>query len=132
MKISTKGRYIITFMVDLAREYDNNSFISLKTIANKENISIKYLEKLIANYKDSDYFITSRGSDGGYRLKYPPEHYKISDILIKAEGNLDVTQCTSNDYNCPKKKQCSTFKLWYDLSQTIITYLSSKTLKDYL
>ncbi len=123
---------MITVMIDLAKEYSNNKFISLKEISKKENISLKYLEKLILNFKNTDYFITSRGVEGGYKLKHPPEYYSIKDILLKAEGNLDVVECISNEYNCPKKENCSTYKVWKELNDISLGFLNSKTLKDFI
>ena len=130
MKISTKGRYALVIMLNLANEYENNKFISLKDISNKSNISLKYLEKLMLNLNKYDYFISSRGKDGGYKLKYDPNHYKIGDILKCAEENTSVTDCVTN--NCPNKRKCLTFPIWDDLNNLIQNYLDNKTLKDYI
>ena len=130
MKISTKGRYALVIMLNLAKEYENNKFISLKDISIKENISLKYLEKLMLNLNKSDYFISSRGKDGGYKLKYNPNHYKIGDILRKADENTNVTDCMVKE--CPNKRKCLTFPLWEDLNNLIQNYLDNKTLADYI
>ena len=132
MKISTKGRYALVIMLDLAKEYDSGNFITLKEIAEKENMSLKYLEKLMLILNKSDYFISSRGEKGGYKLKYKPEDYKIGDILRLAEGNLNVTDCVSSKHSCPNNHKCKTFPLWMELNDLINNYLDSKTLKDYL
>lgn len=132
MKISTKGRYTLVIMLDLAKEYNSNRYISLKEIAIKENISLKYLEKLMLNLNKSDYLVSLRGEHGGYKLKYKPNHYKIGAILRLAEGNTDVTDCVSNKHICPNKHHCSTFPLWKELNDVINNYLDSKTLEDYL
>ena len=130
MKISTKGRYALTIMLDLAKNYENNNFITLKEISEKEGISLKYLEKIMTILKQKDYFISSVGVSGGYKLKYAPSKYKIGDILTLAEGSLDVTDCVSNI--CPNKSKCNSFPLWNELNELIKNYLDSKTLKDYI
>ncbi len=131
MKISTKGRYTLIIMLNLAKNYDNNKYVSLKDISEKENISLKYLEKLMLNLNKADYFLSLRGKEGGYKLKYPPEHYKIGDILRLAEENIDVTNCVS-EKSCPNKNKCLTYPLWNDLNNLIQKYLDTKTLKDYI
>ncbi len=130
MRISTKGRYGLLIMIYLAEEYENNKYISLKEISDKENISTKYLEKIMLNFKNADYFITSRGVDGGYKLKYSPDKYLIGDILKYAEGNIDVVDCIKNDIVCPRKNKCKTLPLWKELNKIINDFLYSKTLND--
>ena len=131
MKISTKGRYTLIIMLNLAKEYKNNKYLSLKDISEKENISLKYLEKLMLNLNKNDYLISLRGKEGGYKLKYPPKSYKIGDILRLAEENIDVTDCVSN-IGCPNKRKCLTYPLWKDLNDLIQNYLDNKTLQDYI
>lgn len=132
MKISTKGRYALVIMLDLAKEYDKGDFLSLKEIAEKENMSLKYLEKLMLILNKADFFISSRGEKGGYKLKYQPKDYKIGDILRVAEGNIDVTDCVSKEHICPNSHHCQTFPLWMELNNVINDYLDSKTLADYI
>ena len=132
MKISTKGRYALVIMIDLAKEYNSSKYLSLRDIAEKENMSLKYLEKLMLNLNKADYFLSLRGAEGGYRLKYAPDQYKIGDILRLAEGNLDVTDCVSNDGKCSNSHNCSTYRLWKELNDLINDYLDSKTLADYI
>lgn len=132
MRLSTKGRYALTIMLDIASTYEKKDFISLNDIAQKENISYKYLEKIMNNLKKYDFFITSRGSLGGYQLKYSPDHYRIGDIIEAAEESMDVVSCTSEGNLCPKSQNCRTYPLWKGLSDEIHNYLNSKTLADYL
>ena len=132
MKISTKGRYALVIMLDLAKEYEKEKFITLKEIAEKENMSLKYLEKLMLILNKNDYFISSRGEKGGYKLKYNPSKYIIGDILRTAEGDLNVTDCVSDKHNCPNNHKCMTFPLWMELNNLINDYLDSKTLADYI
>lgn len=130
MKISTKGRYGILIMLYLAKEYDNDKFITLHEISESEGISLKYLEKIMLNLNKKDFFITSRGVNGGYKLKYKPEYYKIKDILLAFEGELEVVSCISEV--CPKKNLCITYPIWNDLNSVIDNFLENKTLQDYI
>ena len=130
MEISTKGRYSILIMLDLAEIWDTGKFLSLRDISEKEGISLKYLEKIMLNFKNTDYFISARGEGGGYKLRYSPDKYSIGEILRIAEGGMDVVKCIS--ISCPKKTECKTYKLWKELNDTISNFLDSKTLKDYM
>ena len=97
MVISTKGRYALILMTDLALNYKNDTFLSLKEISEKENISIKYLEQLMMKLKSDNYVDVLRGNNGGYKLKYSPEKYKIGDIIRTCEGEITPTNCTKTD-----------------------------------
>ena len=118
-------------MLDLAQCYNEDRFVSLCEIAEKEELSLKYLEKIMTSLKKQDYFETCRGSDGGYKLKLAPNKYRIGDIIKAAEENIDIVSCISSD-SCPNKGTCRTFPLWKGLSDEINDYLNSKTLEDYL
>ena len=131
MKISTKGRYALTMMIYIGRGYNEDRFVSLKEISNDTGISLKYLEKIMIDLKKCDFFITSTGKDGGYKLKRVPSEYSIGEIIRAAEGSLDVVSCVSTE-PCPKKKLCSTYSLWEGLSNEINQYLDSKLLSNYL
>ncbi len=130
MRISTKGRYSILIMLYLAKEYKNDRYVTLHEISEKENISLKYLEKIMLNLNKQDYFISTRGAHGGYKLKYDPIKYSLKDILKASEGNLEVASCVTEI--CPKKNSCITFSIWNDLNSVIDNFLESKTLKDYI
>ena len=131
MKISTKGRYSVMIMIELAKAYKDDKYVSLNDIAKKEEVSIKYLEKLMLNLKKYDFFIISRGGNGGYKLAHSPETYKIGDIIRAAEEVTEVAPCTSST-DCPKISKCSSFTLWKELNDVINDYLDSKTLADYI
>ena len=131
MRLSTKGRYALLIMLYLSNNYDSGRFISLNEIASKNNISLKYLEKIMLNLKNNDFFISSRGVDGGYKLKYEPIHYKLLDILEASEGNLSVTSCVSNDNDCVLINKCITYPVWKDLNDVLYDFLGNKTLEDY-
>lgn len=132
MKVSTKGRYALTIMINLAKNYNNNNFISLKEISEKENISLKYLEKIMISLNKMDYFIVARGNNGGYKLKYNPKEYKIGDILRCAEGDLAPVGCLNNSIQCNKKEKCNTYDFFEGLYNEINNYVDSKTLYDYI
>lgn len=132
MKITTKGRYAVAIMLELANNYDNGTFLSLKDISDREGISLKYLEKIMIDLKKNVFFITSRGQDGGYKLAHDPSFYKLSDILNAAEKEITPASCVKEDVNCPKKGICKTYPIWKDLNDEITRYLDSKTLRDYM
>jgi len=129
MKISTKGRYALVIMINLAKGYKENNYITLKEISNKENISLKYLEKIIVPLKKNNLVISSRGENGGYMLNKKPSEYKVGDIIRISEGDINITDCVSNG-KCPLKQSCPTYSLWKGLNDTINNYLDTKTLED--
>jgi len=132
MKLTTKGRYAIAIMLELASHYDSGEFISLKDISEKENISLKYLEKIMVDLKKEGFFISSRGAEGGYKLARKPEEYKLGDIIIAAEKDIAPVGCVNSDAVCEKKALCKTFPIWDDLNKELMKYLNSKTLADYI
>ncbi len=129
MKISTKGRYALTIMIDIAK--GKGEYVSLKTISEDENISLKYLEKIMTNLKKNNLVTSSTGHTGGYKLNKEPKDYKIGEIIKAADENLDVVTCLK-DKNCDKINNCKKYSLWQGLSDEINDYLNSKTLEDYL
>lgn len=132
MKITTKGRYAISIMLSLANNYHNNSFLSLKEISEANNISLKYLEKIMASLKNSNFFLSSRGQEGGYKLSHDPSYYKLGDILKAAEKEIAPVNCLEEDSFCEKKAICKTYPIWKDLNDEMMKYLNSKTLADYV
>lgn len=131
MKISTKGRYAVTIMVELAKAYKEDKYISLHDISESTDISVKYLEKIMLSLKKQDFFISSRGGQGGYKLAKSPSEYKMGDIIRAAEEIIDISPCANNTF-CPRKTSCTSFPLWQELSEVINNYLDSKTLEDYI
>lgn len=132
MKITTKGRYAIVIMLFLANHYEEGEFISLKDIAEEENISLKYLEKIMGLLNKEKFFISSRGQVGGYKLAHDPSYYKIGDILNAAEKDIVTVECVKEDNSCPKQGLCKTYPIWKELNDEINKYLNSKTLADYI
>ena len=129
MKISTKGRYALRVMIDLAMN-SNGKYISLKDIAERQEISNKYLEQIISLLNKAGYLETARGNTGGYKLTKQPKEYKVGDILRATEGDLAPIYCVSTDGTCDKKDNCSTYFFWEGLDKAINDYVDSKTLAD--
>ena len=127
MKMSTKGRYALRVMVDLASQ-NSNKFIPLKDIATRQEISNKYLEQIIAMLNKAGYLETARGNTGGYRLRKKPNEYIIGDILKATEGDLTSIYCLTEEGNCNRKETCRTYFFWRGLDNTINEYVNSKTL----
>lgn len=130
MKISTKGRYALTVMIHLGRAYSDGHYLSLTEISERENISLKYLEKIMISLKKAGFFDVQKGKDGGYKLKQNPETIPIGSIIRAAEEELSVVDCVKG--GCPNKKNCDTYSLWKGLSDEINLYLDSKYLGEYL
>ncbi|MDR1915093.1 MAG: Rrf2 family transcriptional regulator [Synergistaceae bacterium] len=130
MKISTKGRYALRVMVDLAIN-DTGEFIPLKNVSSRQEITIKYLEQIIPLLSRAGYLKSSRGKDGGYRLAKPARDYKVGDILRTVEGSLSPVACMDDDPNkCPRSGWCSTLPVWTGLNKVINEYLDDITLED--
>lgn len=128
MKISTKGRYALRVMIDLAVN-DKGNYVSLKDISNRQEVSLKYLEQIMAMLNKAGYVKSVRGNNGGYRLAKLPEEYKVGDILRKTEGDLAPIACVNGE-ECRKRENCKTFKFWQGLDNAINEYVDSKTLSD--
>ncbi len=130
MKISTRGRYALRFMIDLALQ-DNGQYTALKDISERQNISIKYLEQITSLLSKFGLLISIRGPQGGYKLAKKPSEYKIAEILRITEGNLAPVSCLESSENlCAKKGICHTLPLWQGLQKVIDDYLNSVTLED--
>ena len=134
MKISTRGRYALRVMIDLAMN-SNGKYISLKDIAKRhiserQQISMKYLEKIVSLLNKAGYVNSSRGNSGGYKLTKKPEKYTVGDILRAAEGSLKPIDCI--EQGCDRKEKCKTFSFWKGLDEAIEDYVDSKTLADLL
>ena len=131
MKISTKGRYALTIMIHLGKAYSNDCYLSLSEISLRENISLKYLEKIMISLKKADFFVVQKGKEGGYKLKKDPKEITIGSIIRAAEEELDIIDCVKHG-GCPNKNQCNTYPLWKGLSDEVNDYLDHKTLQEYL
>ena len=132
MKISTKGRYALRMLLDLA-EHSNNGFIPLKDIAQRQSISKKYLEQIVPILNKSDILKTNRGFQGGYMLAKAPNQYTVGEILRLTEGSLSPVACLDQTPNaCERSSICSTLPIWQGLSKVINEYLDGITLQDVL
>lgn len=129
MKISTKGRYALRVMIDLAIN-SNGNYISLKDIAARQEISNKYLEQIIAMLNKAGYLETARGNSGGYRLAKQAKEYRVGDILRATEGDLTPIYCLTEEGECSRKEDCKTHSFWKGLDKVINEYVDSKTLED--
>lgn len=131
MKISTKGRYALRVMIDLAVN-SNGNYITLKDIAKRQEISNKYLERIIAMLNKAGFLETARGNTGGYKLSKLPKEYRVGDILRATEGDLVPIYCLTNEGNCSREQICKTRSFWRGLDDAINEYVDSKTLEDLL
>ena len=129
MKISTKGRYALRVMIDLAIN-SNGNYITLKDIAKRQEISNKYLEQIIAMLNKAGFLDTARGNTGGYKLSKLPKEYVVGDILRATEGDLAPIYCVNEEGECLRKKDCKTYSFWKGLDNVINEYVNSKTLED--
>ena len=129
MKISTKGRYALRVMIDLALN-NNGKYISSKDIAERQEISNKYLEQIISLLNKASYLETARGNTGGYKLAKEPKEYTVGDILRATEGDLAPIYCLTEDGECNRQKLCKTYSFWKGLDDVINEYIDSKTLED--
>ncbi len=129
MMISTKGRYALRVMIDLAM-YSNGSYITLKDISARQGISVKYLEQVIALLNRAGFLHSLRGSGGGYKLAKAPSKYTAGDILRAAEGTLAPIACLQDTPNlCSRSSLCDTLPFWENYYKLITDYVDSITLE---
>ena len=132
MKISTKGRYALRMLLDLAL-HSSDGFIALKDVAERQDISKKYLEQIVPLLNKSGLLKTNRGYQGGYMLIKDPKEYTVGEILRITEGSLAPVACLDHDSNdCPRAASCMTLYIWEGLYKTVTEYLDSITLQDIL
>lgn len=130
MKISTKGRYALRLMTDLA-VHGSSGNISIKSIAERQNISVKYLEQIISVLHRGGLVKSERGASGGYRIAADPKKCTVGMVLRLTEGSLAVTPCTEGDCNtCERYACCPTVKVWEKLNSAISEVVDSITIAD--
>ena len=130
MLISTKGRYALRVMVDLA-EQDPERFVRLQEIADRQGISEKYLEGIVVKLSRAGDLVSARGKGGGYRLSRAPEADTVLSILERIEGKLAPVSCLEQEpVRCSRAPDCATLPLWEGLHARIEAYLGSDTLRD--
>lgn len=132
MKISTRGRYAIRVMLDLA-EHDTGNYIPLMDIAGRQEVSEKYLEAIVSILSKNKFVHALRGKGGGYRLARSPREYTIGSILRLTEGSMAPIACLEDDPNlCPRSQECRTLGMWKGFYQLINEYFDGITLEDLL
>ena len=130
MKVSTKGRYALRIMIDLAMN-DNGEYIRLKEIAERQSITLKYMEQIMPLLTKAGYVRSYRGNNGGYMLARSPEEYTVGDILRTTEGSLAPISCIEETPNrCPRKDYCTTLSFWEGMAKVINEYVDGITLAD--
>lgn len=128
--ISTRGRYALRVMIDLAQNENGNS-IPLKDIAERQGLSKKYLEIIVKDLVAGRLITGISGKGGGYRLKRKPEEYSVGEIVELMEGSLSSVACLSDkDYNCPRRKICPTLPMWEEFDTLVHDFFYSRSLAD--
>ncbi len=130
MLVSTRGRYALRVMIDLA-EHSDGVYVAMKEVAQRQQISLKYLERILPMLVEARLVEGVRGKGGGYRLTREPDEYTLNDILRAAEGDLAPISCLEkNAPPCERAGDCRTLPMWKELNTLITDYLNSKTLAD--
>lgn len=130
MKVSTKGRYALRMMIDIAKN-STGEWISIKDIARRQNISEKYLEQIVSPLTRGGLLLSSRGPSGGYMLSRPPKEYTAGEILRTIEGSMAPVACLDGmDNICEHQERCATLTFWQGLYQVINEYIEAVTLQD--
>ena len=128
--ISTKGRYALRLMIDIAA-YSNGGVVSLKDVSNRQLISIKYLEQVVSLLTRSGLLISVRGNNGGYRLSKNAKDYTAGEILKAAEGTLAPVACLQCEtVNCDRAEVCSTIDFWKGFNNVINDYVNNISLEE--
>ena len=128
--ISTKGRYALRVMLDLAEHSDENC-VPLKDIAERQALSKKYLEIIVKELVSGGLVIGASGKGGGYRLCRPPETYSVGEILERMEGTLSSVACLADENNdCPRREDCCTLPMWEEYNRMVHDFFYSKKLTD--
>lgn len=128
MRLTTKGRYAVTAMLDLAIHYDMGA-VTLADIAGRQGISLSYLEQLFSRLRKKELVRSTRGPGGGYRLAREPEEIRVAEIVMAINETVDATRCGGGK-NCDNDGRCLTHDLWEDLSSRIHDFLNDITLGD--
>ena len=130
MKLSTKARYGTRLMMDLAKHYVEGKPILLSDVSKRQDITIKYLEKLVRPLKRAGLVKSYRGAKGGYILSRAPSRIRLSEIYATLEGSTSIVQCITSKKYCKKYKWCRTRLVWKEIKKSLDKILGGKTLKD--
>ena len=131
MMISTRGRYALRVMIDLA-EHASQGYIPMKEVAGRQGISLKYLERIMPSLSKSGLVTGIQGKGGGYRLSRPPEEYTVGDILRPLEGDLAPVECATDGAWCARSGDCLTVGLWQEIHRAVSAVVDGTTLADLL
>ena len=132
MNVTSKGRYALQIMIDLAQHRDEG-YISLKTISDRTQLSMKYLEMIVGNLKKAELVDSTRGKEGGYKLNKTPQEYSIGEILRCIEDNLAPVACIKEgEIQCDRSGACLTVPMWKELDDITNAYLDTVSLEDLL
>lgn len=130
MLVSTRGRYALRVMIDLA-EHSSGNYIAMKSVAERQEISLKYMEKILRLLVSADLIEGLHGKGGGYRLTRAPQDYPVREILQLTEGSLAPVACLEcGAEECKRAADCRTLPMWTDLDRLINGYLEKITLAD--
>ncbi len=130
MKISTKGRYALRLMIDLA-QHDAAGYIPLRDISKRQEVSAKYLEQIVVQLSRAGLVTSTRGAQGGYQLARHPSEYTVGEILRITEGSLAPVACLAHDpVECPRAEDCITLGFWRGLYDVVNQYVDSVTLEE--
>ena len=130
MNITSKGRYALRVMLDLA-QHPEDGYISLKTVAERQGISMKYLESIVGSLKKAELLDSTRGKEGGYRLSREPAAYTVEEILRSIEDNLAPVSCIKDgSIQCDRAAACLTIPMWKELDDITNAYLKTVSLED--
>lgn len=130
MMVSTKGRYALRVMVDLAQQ-SSRSYIPLTDVAARQEISEKYLESIVSALSKKGLLDSIRGKGGGYKLNRPASEYTVAEVLHATEGPLAPVACLGKKENdCPRKDKCTTLKMWQDLYKVTENFFAGITIRD--
>ena len=132
MNVTSKGRYALRVMLDLA-QHPEDGFISLKTVAERQDISMKYLEMIVGHLKKAELVESTRGKEGGYRLSRPASDITVAEVLHSTEGSMAAVSCLDAGENrCERAAQCLTLPMWKKLDAVMDNYLSGVSVQDLL
>jgi len=129
MRLTTKGRYAVTAVLDLALHQDKGP-VSLAAISERQQISLSYLEQLFAKLRRNDIVSSTRGPGGGYKLKNNVDEISVSDIILAVDESCKVVDCGGDGTGCHGDYQCLTHDLWQELSNEIRSFLDGITLSE--
>ena len=129
MNLTTRGKYAVTASLDLAMNYEKNSYVAISEIAERQSIPAAYLEQLFRYLRKAGILSSLRGPGGGYRLTRPNSEIKIGEIIAAVERKMDATQCGGQG-NCSAGSKCLAHNLWTELNNEVDLFLMNKSLDD--